>query len=360
MGSNWSVVHGTMEIANQMSTLCWGLRKVGRQAISVNYYPSYLGYRNDVEYDILAAGPEAGIRASREVARVTIPSTTHFHFHFGQTLALDFSDLDVIRDRQMPIVMHHWGSDVRRASIARQFSPDVAPKEASEASICRRLEFLASRIPAAIVADAELAMYVRDYYEKTYLLPQAIVLEDYPRAVPPFVNGERDRPVRIAHAPTSRGYKGSSYVLAAFEALQEQCDIEVLLVEGVGHAQAKEIYRSADIIVDQLLSGQYGLLAIEGMAMGKPVVSFINDMMRDFYPDSLPIVVADRHSIEGVLLRLIQDRDALGELGAAGREYVKLYHDVSRMIPRLEEIYSGVAVPGVSWASRQGESLWSS
>ena len=38
-----------------------------------------------------------------------------------------------------------------------------------------------------------------------------------------------------------------------------------------------ERYRAADIVVDQLNAGWYGLFAIEAMALGKPVVTFLHD-----------------------------------------------------------------------------------
>ena len=49
------------------------------------------------------------------------------------------------------------------------------------------------------------------------------------------------------------------------------------IVEGLRHDEALEHYRDADIVVDQLNAGWYGLFAIECMALGKPVVTFLHD-----------------------------------------------------------------------------------
>ncbi len=62
-------------------------------------------------------------------------------------------------------------------------------------------------------------------------------------------------------------------MLAACEGL----DADLVLVEGLHHDEAFERYREADIVVDQLNAGWYGLFAIECMALGKPVVTFLHD-----------------------------------------------------------------------------------
>ena len=62
-------------------------------------------------------------------------------------------------------------------------------------------------------------------------------------------------------------------MIAAVEGL----DADLELVEGLHHDEAFERYRAADIVVDQLNAGWYGLFAIEAMALGKPVVTFLHD-----------------------------------------------------------------------------------
>ena len=62
-------------------------------------------------------------------------------------------------------------------------------------------------------------------------------------------------------------------MIAACEGL----DADLEIVEGLRHDEAFERYRDADIVVDQLNAGWYGILAIECMALGKPVVTFLHD-----------------------------------------------------------------------------------
>ena len=62
-------------------------------------------------------------------------------------------------------------------------------------------------------------------------------------------------------------------MIAACEGLA----VDLEIVEGLHHEEARERYRDADIVVDQLNAGWYGVFAIEAMALGKPVVTFLHD-----------------------------------------------------------------------------------
>src|SRR5262249_9205527 len=53
--------------------------------------------------------------------------------------------------------------------------------------------------------------------------------------------------------------------------------VDLEIVEGLHHDEARRRYERADIVVDQLNAGWYGLFANEAMALGKPVVTFLHE-----------------------------------------------------------------------------------
>jgi len=53
--------------------------------------------------------------------------------------------------------------------------------------------------------------------------------------------------------------------------------IELDLIEGVPNREARLRYAAADVIVDQLKIGWYGMFAIESMALAKPVVVHLDE-----------------------------------------------------------------------------------
>ena len=144
----------------------------------------------------------------------------------------------------------------------------------------------------------------------------------------------------IVHAPSSRRRKGSEHVIAAVEGL----DADLELVEGLHHDEAFERYRAADIVVDQLNAGWYGLFAIEAMALGKPVVTFLHDeavrRTEEAFGVRVPIVSATAETLRETLRPLVADAARRRELGAASRAYVERVHDVERVADRLLDLYA--------------------
>ena len=97
--------------------------------------------------------------------------------------------------------------------------------------------------------------------------------------IPPGLDLGRSRPCRrptrprplVVHAPSNREKKGTRCVIEACAELPVELDI----VEGVPHDVARERYARADIVVDQLNAGWHGVFALEAMALGKPVVTYL-------------------------------------------------------------------------------------
>ena len=167
------------------------------------------------------------------------------------------------------------------------------------------------------------------------MIPPGIDLAAIEPAPPP----ERERPL-IVHAPSSRRRKGSEHVIAAVDGL----DADLELVEGLHHDEAFERYRAADIVVDQLNAGWYGLFAIEAMALGKPVVTFLHDeavrRTEEAFGTRVPIVSATAETLREALRPLVADAARRRELGAASRAYVERVHDLETVTDRLLALYA--------------------
>ena len=79
--------------------------------------------------------------------------------------------------------------------------------------------------------------------------------------------------MRVAHAALSRRRKGTAEIVAACDELGVELDV----IEDVRHDEVGPRLAQADLVVDQLNSGWYGLFAIEAMAHGKPVAGFVHE-----------------------------------------------------------------------------------
>jgi glycosyltransferase involved in cell wall biosynthesis len=186
-------------------------------------------------------------------------------------------------------------------------------------------------------ADAEVV----GSYDAIRWVPEADVIPPGidVKAIDPAPPSDRARPV-ILHAPSSRRRKGTEHVIAACEGL----DAELVLVEGLHHDQAFERYREADIVVDQLNAGWYGLFAIECMALGKPVVAFLHDEAARRTEDALgtrvPIVSATKDDLRIRLEPLVASAAERRRIGAESRAYVERVHDLDRVADRLLALYA--------------------
>jgi glycosyltransferase involved in cell wall biosynthesis len=178
-------------------------------------------------------------------------------------------------------------------------------------------------------------------YDAIRWVPEAEVIPpgvDLAR-IQPAPPSDRARPL-IVHAPSSRRRKGTEHVVAAVDGL----DADLELVEGLHHDEAFERYRAADIVVDQLNAGWYGLFAIEAMALGKPVVTYLHDeavrRTEAAFDTRVPIVSATADTLREALRPLVADAARRRELGAASRSYVERVHDLESVTDRLLALYA--------------------
>lgn len=154
----------------------------------------------------------------------------------------------------------------------------------------------------------------------------------------------KDSPI-VVHAPSNRQAKGTRYVLDAVDKLiNEGVDFQFKLVEGLTNTEAKILYREADVLVDQLLAGWYGGLAVELMALGKPVICYIRDEDLINIPQKmkqdLPIIQATPDSIYKVLKHyLTTGRKDLLDIGVKSRKFVETWHDSVKVARQTKKKY---------------------
>ena len=246
----------------------------------------------------------------RALARL-LPTTDVFHFYFGLTLVPKRFQFPILKAARKKSVFHFVGSDIRGKS------PD---------------ELAYGRLAdAQIIGSYDAARWVPD----AEVVPPGIDLS----AIEP-VPTRADGPVRVAHAALSRWRKGSELIVAACAEL----GLELDLIENVRHSEVGSRLAQADIVVDQLNSGWYGLFAIEAMAHGRPVVGYLHDeaaaRTAAAFGIEVPIVRTTKETLAADLRTLAASGEERRARGAASRAYVERVHDADKMAGRLIDIYS--------------------
>ena len=260
----------------------------------------------------LPAGPQWRRQATqfRALAKL-LPRTDIFHFYFGLTLVPKRLQFPILRAARKKSVFHFVGSDIRGKS----------PDELAYGHLAD-MQIVGSYDAARWVPEADV-------------VPPGIDLRPID-PVPPRAEG----PVRVAHAALSRRRKGTELIVAACEELGVELDV----IENVRHDEVGPRLALADVVVDQLNSGWYGLFAIEAMAYGKPVVGYIHDeaaaRTAAAFGVDVPIVRTTKETLSADLRPLLASAEERRERGGAGRAYVERVHDADTMADRLVDIYS--------------------
>jgi len=240
-----------------------------------------------------------------------LPRTDVFHFYFGLTLVPKSVQFPILRALRKKSVFHYLGSDIRGKT-----PDDLA---------------YGKRAGVEIVGSFDALRWVPE----AEMIPPGLDLRPF-TPVPP---SDRERPV-VVHAPSNRAKKGTEHVIAACEQLPVELDI----VEGVPHEEARERYARADIAVDQLNAGWHGIFALEAMALGKPVLCHLKpdvvEQAERHYGTNVPLVPTTKETLAQDLAPLVSSPSRRREIGAASRAYVEQVHDVDAIADRLLDLYA--------------------
>src|SRR5215831_1698544 len=306
------VVHCPVNMAGIPWANVEALRRKGVDARLVVFNRGRLHPEADWSLERRGSLPRRLATQAAALARL-LPQTDVFHFYFGLTLVPKSLQFPILRATGRKSVFHWLGSDIRG----------------------KRREELAygRRAGAQIVGSYDAARWVPE----AHVVPPGLDLREYAPSPP----SDADRPL-VVHAPSNRARKGTEHVIEACA----QLPVELEIVEGLRHDEARERYARADIVVDQLNAGWHGVFALEAMALGKPVVSHLKpdvvERTAEAFGVEVPIVPATADTLVDALRPLAEDAALRRELGARSRAYVEQVHDIDRVAASLLAIYGSL------------------
>lgn len=147
----------------------------------------------------------------------------------------------------------------------------------------------------------------------------------------------------IVHAPNHRHIKGTQYLIDAVDRLRDRgFAFELRLIEGVPRHEALKMYVDADIVADQFIIGAYGIFALEGMALGKPVLTYLDEehLRRPIY--NHPLIHTTPENVIEVLAALHAVPELRARIGAASRASVVRYQSFDALAQVWTRVYRHV------------------
>lgn len=167
------------------------------------------------------------------------------------------------------------------------------------------------------------------------------------KAIEKFGDKIEHQKLTILHAPTVAKAKGTTAIVKVFGDLRKKYpQHEFIIAENMPHEELLKQMGQADIIIDQLLVGWYGGQAVEAMALGKIVLSYINPAYLELveFGQEVPVYNTNPWNLKNDLELLINSPQWRQALGEKGRKFVKKYHDAEKIADQYLEVYERALV----------------
>ncbi|SJN11472.1 hypothetical aminotransferase, class-II [Halomonas citrativorans] len=345
-----SILHLPTHAASQPGTLATALSKLGVISKSAALGANKFNYRQDILIKPLPFNASS-IKSYFKDQRLDAFDVFHYHCR-PLIFSKDYkkptgSDLVYLKLLNKKVFFNFRGSEIRLASLFKTLSPYNYVGEKSEnqdASMPfafdevkqkRFRDLLLKICDDVFVNDPELQCYVPN----STIVPRAIDFDDIDEN-DSLSNDKASLPL-VVHAPSRSNVKGTKYIIEAVNKLKKEgLTFNFELIENLTHIEAKKKYKQADIIIDQLRIGWYGVLAVEGMAMSKAVVSYVRHDLRHYLPHPSPMAYASPENVTDVLRYLIKNPAKCLEYGKAGYDFVYKYHNAKTIAKLLTDLYA--------------------
>ena len=346
---------GLIDIASVIEDWKFGFKKLGIDTITASHGHMTPMHRNKVDYDIDKLFPLKffpGVRPRKLQAYLQDRANPAKNFVFRKALRecdifvyifrgfyKDFKDFEIIRDRGKKLVYIFTGGHERWYYAAKQEFDKFAmnPMEINP-EYYSTLDYLENSL--RIVRNVEkYANCIWSLPEQSQLLFRPYYRFDIPLNVDNYIckSSQKKIPL-IIHASSSPIFKGTKYILDTIKKLEKEgVEFEFEMIHNMPHEKALERYKQCDIIVNQLFAPGGGKLAIEGMAMGKVMLTFqgYEYGYDQKVPKDCPIVDVDKQNITDKLRDIIKNVELRQKLAEAGPAYVREHHSAEKCAKTL-------------------------
>jgi len=331
------ILHAGRNSANQAGYMVKALRQLGHEAELWEYGPDDFGYGPDRTIPLETKDPLIFWRTfSEAISRFDI-----INFHAGRSFfpgewggVPAYWDLPILRALGKKVFHTFHGSDARIKRVHMENNPwsyyrysDIRADDDRTEKIIQIFRTYANKLFVtapdylSFVPDAEVIGRIIDL---DYWAEQPAVQRDVPQ---------------ILHVPSRRGTKGTDMILQGIEQLRAQgIGFEFSLLEGVPHDEARTAIQQADIVIDNVITGDYELVSIETMASSRVAVANLQAASLVTFPNA-PVYNVDPDNFAQRMAALIADRAQREELASRGRAHVVKHHEAVGVARKVLEHY---------------------
>lgn len=208
-------------------------------------------------------------------------------------------------------------------------------------------QLLSQNIPALVIAQ-----YPERYYPQARVVPNFVPQDD--ELYLPLKETEPQWDVFYSSTQPCGAFearwdtKGMPETEALLKRIKTENGYRIKIAAFAPFAEVMAEKRQSRIVLDDLTTGSYHLTGLEGLAMGKPVFSYLDSrtkMLMQHFSGSLetPQINVRLEDAEAVLLFLRGKPELMEEIGIYGRNWLKKYWSEEKMISHYEKVYEDLA-----------------
>ena len=318
-------------------------RKLGLDSYVLTVGENYLEYPSDIQIEMSRNKIN---RCFKTIKCINEQKNKYdiFHFNFGSSLLsisklnLDFIDFYFYKRDKKYFVTYN-GCDCRQKyKIIEKYDICACSDDGCYNGICnsKKVDTIKDRRIKKMTKFCDTVFYVNPDLKQ--FLPENSIFLPYTIAAWDTISNSSRRkykyPLKIVHAPSQRGAKGTKDILTVVEEIKHDFPykIEFTLIEGIKNSEAVKIYEQADILIDQILIGWYGALSVEAMKAGCAVMVYIREDDLQYVPTNMhedikkTFINCNKNNLYEKIAEIIENPDDLKKYNKYSYEYVNTWH----------------------------------
>lgn len=204
-----------------------------------------------------------------------------------------------------------------------------------------------------LVSTPDILGIAKRYREDAEYLPNPINAElFYPK---PAVQKGKKKRVLIA-SDSNWNVKGTDIAIKALNKIREEVDVRIIqhgkdldkttalasslglslkILPRVSHEKLNEYYWDADVVIDQFVLGSLGVVSLEAIACGRPVVTYVSSEFPEYANFPLKDVFTEEKVASAV-------EEADSQLWKKEHNYLIMEHKVDVILERLLKLYDSL------------------
>ena len=209
--------------------------------------------------------------------------------------------------------------------------------------------------PDNVLNDKLPQLVIPNFHERLFVHARVVPNILYDEGMKPAAKGKCCKIVHATSLPNTPAWKsrwntkGTPEISRILKTLSRKISFDYEIIAHTPFLECMQKKADADIIIDDLVTGSYHLNALEGLALGKATLSYV-DQRADFVlrkltgSDNLPFINVPLEHSASVLKELIENPDKVKKAGELGKEWFDTYYRAEKMIAHFAEAYDDLLV----------------